>query len=916
MTSPSLAPGERLGAYQVSSLLGAGGMGEVYRATDTRLGREVAIKVLPSAMAQDPERLRRFALEARSASALNHPNIVVVHDVGTHRGSPYLVSELLEGETLRTCLGRGRLPAKRALEIGAQIASGLAAAHEKGIVHRDLKPENLFLTRDGHVKILDFGLAKQWPAAGHRGETPTAETRAMGEAAVSSETDAGTEPGKVMGTVAYMSPEQVRGEAVDQRSDIFSMGCVLYELASGGRAFRRNTAAETMSAILRGEPPDLAALSAELPPGLGRAIAHCLEKRPEGRFQTARDLGFALKVVLEDSGQQQSAPAPPKRPPARRRWAWVTGIGLGIGLVCAGAWWGLRDRPATPGVKLEPKRVAVAVFENQTGDASLDSFGRIAADWVNHGLAQIGEIEVVPTSATVDAAQAIARLSPPHPRTDPLRALAEATGAGILVSGSYYAEGPTLRVQAKVTNAADWTLIHAIEPISGERASPMKVIDALRQRVMGVVAMQHNFAFNAQMQRPPTYEAYQEFAIGESFVGKDMAKTIQHYKKAIEIDPDFFQPKLFIAVILMQQGDYAQADAIARGLNDRRQGTTPGEQHQLDWLIASLEGRRTAALEAVRKLHTLTPRSAVNAFWFSLAALADNQPRLAVDTMTAPPFQGRTPDTFLDLGSIKPQWLPVLAQAHHMLGNYDRELEASDQNIRIFPATLQGRLSKVRALAALGKPNEAERLIDDSLPLQFEGGTAEDLMQEASFELRAHGDRAAALRLAERAVEWRRAQPSAEQSKDMFQHVLAQNLYLAERWDESREIFEWLSARYPLVPKRDDPRGGDTPEPVRVRRAIANLGWLGTVAARRGDREEAERLAQALAGIERPFLFGEHTIWRAGIAALLGDRERAVGLLRDAFAQGYMFGVHIHRDLNLAPLRGYAPFEELIKPRG
>jgi serine/threonine protein kinase/tetratricopeptide (TPR) repeat protein/TolB-like protein len=914
MTSPSLTPGERLGAYEVSSLLGAGGMGEVYRATDTRLGREVAIKVLPSGMAQDPERLRRFELEARSASSLNHPNIVVVHDVGTHRGSPYLVSELLEGETLRTCLGRGRLPAKGALEIGAQVASGLAAAHEKGIVHRDLKPENLFLTRDGHVKILDFGLAKHWPAAGHRGETRTAETLARGEAAATSETDAGTEPGKVMGTVAYMSPEQVRGEAVDQRSDIFSLGCVLYELASGGRAFKRDTAAETMTAILREEPSDLAALSAELPPGFGRAIAHCLEKRPEGRFQTARDLGFALRVVLEDSGQQQSSPAPPKRPPARRRWAWVTGIGLGIGLVCAGAWWGLRDRAARPGVKLEPKRVAVAVFENQTGDASLDSFGRIAADWINHGLAQIGEIEVVPTSATVDAGQAIA--SPSHPRTDPLRALAEATGAGMLVSGSYYAEGPTLRVQAKVMNAADWTLISAIEPISGERASPMKVIDALRQRVMGVVAMQHKFAFSAQMQRPPIYEAYQEFAIGESFVGKDMAQTIQHYKKAIEIDPGFFQPKLFIAVILMQQGDYAQADAIARGLNDRRQGTTSGEQHQLDWLIANLEGRRTAALEAVRKLHTLTPRSAQNAFFLGAAALAVNQPRLAVDTMTAPPFQGRTPDSFPDLDVLKPQWLSVLAEAHHMLGSYDHELEASDQNIRIFPASLQGRLSKVRALAALGKPKEAERLIDDSLPLQFAEGTAELLMRTASLELRAHGDRAAALRMAERAVEWRRAQPSAEQSKHMFQHVLALTLYFAERWDESREISERLLARYPLVPKRDDLRGGDTPETVRVTRAIGYLGRLGALAARRGDRQEAKRVAQVLAGIERPFLFGEHTLRRARIAALLGDRERAVGLLRDAFAQGYARGVDIHRDPDLEPLRGYAPFEELIKPRG
>jgi len=275
-------PGVRLGPYEIVAAIGAGGMGEVYRARDTRLGRDVAIKVLPSEFAADPDRLRRFEQEARAASALNHPNIVVVHDVGSHEGTPYLVEELLEGESLRERLRGGALPARKALELAGQVASGLAAAHERGIVHRDLKPENLFVTKDGHVKILDFGVAKLQPAPRER----------TGEAAATVVDT--TQPGEVIGTVAYMSPEQVRGQPVDHRSDLFSLGVVLYEMVTGRRAFARDTAADTMSAILKEEPADPSSPAGSVPPALSRAIAHCLEKRPEERFQSARDLAFDL----------------------------------------------------------------------------------------------------------------------------------------------------------------------------------------------------------------------------------------------------------------------------------------------------------------------------------------------------------------------------------------------------------------------------------------------------------------------------------------------------------------------------------------------------------------------------------------------------------------------------------------------
>jgi Tol biopolymer transport system component len=280
-------------------------MGEVYRARDPRLGREVAIKVLPASFSADADRLRRFEQEARAAGVLNHPNITAVYDIGSHDGAPYVVIELLEGETLRAALAGGKVAARKALDYAVQIAHGLAAAHEKGIVHRDLKPENLFITSDGRLKILDFGLAKLTHA-----EEGSARQTSLPTAT------AGTEPGVVLGTLGYMSPEQVKGRPADARSDLFSFGVILYEMLSGRRAFQADSAAETMSAILREDPPELSATNQNVPAGLDRIVRHCLEKNPEQRFQSARDLAFDLEalsgVSVPGVAARTSAEAAPK----------------------------------------------------------------------------------------------------------------------------------------------------------------------------------------------------------------------------------------------------------------------------------------------------------------------------------------------------------------------------------------------------------------------------------------------------------------------------------------------------------------------------------------------------------------------------------------------------------------------------
>src|SRR5277367_6461671 len=307
-----LTPGAKLDGYEVLGLLGAGGMGEVYRARDPVLKREVAIKVLPSFVSQNPDRLRRFEQEAQAAAALNHPNILAVYQFGVFEGAPYLVSELLVGETLRQQLERGPLPVRRAMDTGVQIAHGMAAAHEKGIVHRDLKPENLFVTKDGRVKILDFGLAKL--------TQPQEDSDAPGPTMTHA-----TEPGVVMGTAGYMSPEQVRGKAVDHRADIFAFGAILYEMLAGKRAFHRSTSADTMAAILNEDPPGISQIVQSTPPGLQRVVHRCLEKNPEQRFQSASDLAFALEALSESGISSGAAmPAPGRRWP-RKAIAWATG---------------------------------------------------------------------------------------------------------------------------------------------------------------------------------------------------------------------------------------------------------------------------------------------------------------------------------------------------------------------------------------------------------------------------------------------------------------------------------------------------------------------------------------------------------------------------------------------------------------
>ena len=385
----SLTAGARLGHYEILSPLGSGGMGEVYRARDPRLERDVAIKVLPASRAADPESMERFKREAKAVAALSHPNILSIFDFGTDGDADFVVMELLEGATLRDRLASGALPLRQLLDLALQMAKGLSAAHEKGIVHRDLKPENLFVTREGHLKILDFGLAKR------------TERGADDEATNAPTADQRTTPGRVMGTAGYMSPEQLRGEPVDHRSDIFSFGAILYEMVTGERAFRRDSAAETMIAILQKDPPNLASVEI-VSPALAGIVLHCLEKGADARFQSARDLVFNLQQLVGSSG----------------------------------------DGPVTAGDRATPS-VAVLPFLNLSADPENDFFADGVTEDVITNLSKIRSIKVISRTSVMAFKK----------REQSPREIGQKLGASTLLEGSIRRAGNRVRIVAQLIDA-------------------------------------------------------------------------------------------------------------------------------------------------------------------------------------------------------------------------------------------------------------------------------------------------------------------------------------------------------------------------------------------------------------------------------------------------------------------------------
>jgi TolB-like protein/Tfp pilus assembly protein PilF len=529
-----LSAGDRLGRYEVLEPLGAGGMGEVYRARDSELDRDVAIKVLPEAVAQNPDRLARFEQEAKAVAKLAHPNVLDIYDYGHEGEVTYSVTELLEGETLRDRLAGGSLGWRKATEIGAAIADGIWAAHQAGIVHRDLKPSNIFLTSDGRVKVLDFGLAKDLDVAGaDESHTPTASHY--------------TDPGSVLGTVGYMSPEQVRGQPADHRSDIFSLGCVLHEMLVGAAPFRRSTAADTMSAILKEEPPAPAEAVGGLPSGLDGLVHRCLEKRPEDRFQSARDVGFALTALLgpQEAGQGR------RESLLNRRWTHVLAVGIAVVIAVLvvlhpeGIWQRLTGDSETPPIR----SIAVLPLENLSGDPEQEYFADGMTEALITSLAKVGAIKVI-SRTSVMRYKGTSKSIPE---------IARELNVDGIVEGSVFRADRQVRITVQLIEAATDQHVWAE---SYERE--MRDVLSLQNEVARAIINDVKGALTPQEQsrlataRPVDPDAYEACLKGRyhwnKFTVEGVNKSIEYFEQAIEEDPSYASPYAGLATSYMALG--------------------------------------------------------------------------------------------------------------------------------------------------------------------------------------------------------------------------------------------------------------------------------------------------------------------------------------------------------------------------
>jgi len=485
----TLGSGTRLGPYEILAPLGAGGMGEVYRARDTRLDREVAVKVLPEHLSHDAELSRRFEREARAVAGLSHPNILTLYDVGTWGDVSYAVTELLEGETLGARLARGPLPWSTAVEFATAVADGLAAAHSRGIIHRDLKPENIFLTSDGRVKILDFGLARQ-KLVTSRPEESSAPT----EGAL-------TDSGWVMGTAAYMSPEQARGEPADVTSDIFSLGCVLYEAASGHRPFGGNTPVETMASILKDPAPKLAEDNPDIPQELSILVAHCLEKAPNGRFQSAQDLAFALRAVQAGAT---------KTPSGRQRRAIDS--------------------------------VAVLPFANASGDPDAEYLSDGITETIISRLSRLPHLRVMARSTVFRYKGS---------GVDPIAAGRELR-VGAVVIGRVFHRGEDLVIKTELVDLADGSQLWG-ERHARKIADVLAIEDEIAEQISESLRLKLTGEEKKRLSRRPTenQEAYRLYLRGRFFWNKrtedGLRRGIEYFRQAIEADPDYAVAQVGIA---------------------------------------------------------------------------------------------------------------------------------------------------------------------------------------------------------------------------------------------------------------------------------------------------------------------------------------------------------------------------------
>jgi serine/threonine protein kinase/tetratricopeptide (TPR) repeat protein len=855
------------GRYQVIEELGKGGMGRVYKVLDAEVKEKVALKILKPEIAADEETIERFRNELRFARKISHKNVCRMYDLSREQGTQFITMEYVEGENLKSLMRRmGQFSIGKAVSVARQVGEGLAEAHQLGVVHRDLKPQNIMIDNDGNVRIMDFGIARSLKGKG------ITDARVM------------------IGTPEYMSPEQVDGAEADGRADIYALGVVLYEMLTGKVPFEGDTALSVALKHKTEIPHDPRELNPQIPETLSALILRCLEKDKAKRYQNVEDL-------ISDLGKIELGLTPTSgilRPaslavPKRKKTIIAAVVGLIVLAVAVAAFLVIKSNR----LDVNPKRVVVAPFENKTGDPSLDSIGSVAADWIAQGVSQAAQIEVVPGLAAQESFRIVEKESGTLQGMKKLRALARETQAGTVVSGTYYLQGDNLQFQANITDVQKGKLIYASPSVAGKKDNPMEIVKTLQQRTMGAIAAYYDIQAGSFVScSPPTFEAYQEYLRGLELFGKDYSQSFDHMNKAVEFDPNFLLPKAIIATGYSNQGNYEKAKEIFEELNQKRTQLDQFTCLWIDSMMADLRGQNEESLRYCRLAADLAPNVVMMVYNVGLSEVWVNRPRKAIGEFSKIDLKKAD----LTRWGSAPWVFDVWADAHHMLGNFKKELEVAKQGERYFPERVWYLAIEARSYAAQGKVDKVREVIERSLTATSAGTTPADVMMEGAMELRAHGHKEESIEMAGEAVKWYKGRPAEEAAKEENRYYLAGALYIAERWEEARAMFEAL-----LSEKPDN---------------IDYKGCLGSIAARLGDRTKALQISAELKALTKPYLFGKHTYRRACIASLLGEKEQALALLREAFAQGKTYNISLHREQDLEPLCDYLPFKELVKPKG
>jgi serine/threonine-protein kinase len=790
----SLSRGTRLGPYEIVQPIGSGGMGDVYRARDTRLDRDVAVKVLPDRFVRDAEARMRFEREAKAVAALTHPNILSIHDYGSTEAAAYSVTELLEGQTLRQRLMEGAIPWRKVVEIGAALSDGLAAAHAKGIIHRDLKPENIFLTSDGRVKILDFGIAQL--VRQQEPENADLDAASMPTAPMK------TDPSAVIGTAGYMAPEQLRGEPVDATTDIFALGAVLYEMATGRPAFIRNTVIDSLSAILT-DTPDVFTVSDRLIPfELARVIQRCIEKNRNERFQSARDLAFALRAIGTSTALSFEAPIERKR----RRTLW--GVAIAAVLLLGAAWWItrssflrqfqlVRNTPAAKSRTIES--IAILPFVNATGDQE--------AEYLSDGVTET----LINTLAQVPGLRVMSRTSVFHYKDkapNPARVGRDLNVRAVVV-GRIEAVGDRLVVSAELIDAIDNSLVWG-NRYQTARADLFTVQQSIASEIARMLRLQLTGREQQLFAKRHTTDAraYELYLKGRFQWNKRNAeglyKAIEFFNQAIEIDPQYALAYAGVADCynlldiwagLPTNETFPRAKAAAQkalAIDDQL-----AEAHtSLAYAIHTYEWDWAAAEREYRRAIQLNPNYATARQWYSEFLTGVGR----FDEATA---QGTKA---LQLDPMSPIINAVVAWNFTMARRYPEAIEQGQRTTRLFPEFMPGHAYLGLALLESGKPREAIASLEQSRKLQ-------DIVVVFTWLIRAHraaGDAALAEQMdAELARRAKREYMPPYYMAALYAHEGQRDRAFAELDRALRErtgALVWTKADPALDPLRDDPR--------------------------------------------------------------------------------------------------------------